>query len=504
MLLLALCALCALLGVKGSDSSFLRAKEVAAVSPPVVSTHFVLERSLQDLMDADHDHEEGEEGPNSWCACNESSELTCLTDKAAAESYCECHEHDGELEVECQLVDASCHCDGTEIHCSDEADELLASAICECHEGALECIGEEDTEHDHDDESEGSQVGNTVQSGAEGPNSWCHCDGPSELHCSTDKAATESFCECHEHDGAYEVECQEVDSSCHCDGTEIHCSSESDEELAAATCQCQDGELQCIGVDESQEEVSDESKPWGVAIGFALLVNVATLVGLVILIPALVAPTLCTNPKYRMSTATKRFIFNTIIPSFACGALLATTVFLILPEAILLIGGATGLIEGHGDHEGHDHRALQEDAHDSAETQLAWKFGTSLLGGYLIPVILGSIFPHNHEAEEELQYPEGGVESAIPVDRSEMSTVAEGTTELCDKEGCTSLHTTHPEEDADSSDDAEVWDSEVFTVKGSKKGEKNQMSVCISILLIHVDAVLTRTIISLAPITHSR
>lgn len=85
-----------------------------------------------------------------------------------------------------------------------------------------------------------------------------------------------------------------------------------------------------------------------------------------------------------------RWFLYTLIPSFAAGALLATTVFLLLPESILLIGNATGAAE-------HDHRRHLEE--DNAESQLAWKFGASFLGGFLIPVIMGSIFPHSHEDE---------------------------------------------------------------------------------------------------------
>jgi zinc transporter ZupT len=85
-----------------------------------------------------------------------------------------------------------------------------------------------------------------------------------------------------------------------------------------------------------------------------------------------------------------RWFLYTLIPSFAAGALLATTVFLLLPESILLIANATGAAE-------HDHRRHLEE--ENGEGQLAWKFGASFLGGFLIPIIVGSIFPHAHEDE---------------------------------------------------------------------------------------------------------
>lgn len=203
-----------------------------------------------------------------------------------------------------------------------------------------------------------------------------------------------------------------------------------------------------------------ESKPWGQAIGFALLVNLATLIGLLVLIPTIMAGAFCSKWKQPSQARSERlhYVLSNVIPSFACGALLATTVFLILPEAILLIASATGLME-------HDHRRqLQDEAHDSAETQLAWKFGASLLGGYLIPVILGSVFPHAHEADVVPECPvckdnnagEDPVAAHVPVvvDKGEMSTTA-GTTQFCDKEGCSSLHSEHPIEEGGEDDDEE-------------------------------------------------
>jgi zinc transporter ZupT len=75
---------------------------------------------------------------------------------------------------------------------------------------------------------------------------------------------------------------------------------------------------------------------------------------------------------------------------FACGALLATTFFLILPESLALIQ-ADFLGDGH---DGHNHRELQEEDDHSGEGAATWRFGTAILGGFLIPVVSHVLFPH--------------------------------------------------------------------------------------------------------------
>jgi len=281
-----------------AEPSYLRAKEIMAASPPVVSTHFVLERSLQDTDVTNEEHEEGEEG---------------------------------------------------EEHHDDEEEEH------------------------HDDEE--------------------HYEGDG-----------------HDHEN---------------------------EEFTTTTV-------------SSSSASSFSEKPWGQAIGFSLLVNIATLTGLLVLIPTLLAGAFCsqwTRPTKENSERT-HYILHIIIPSFACGALLATTVFLLLPEAMLLMATATGAFD-HGNHR--RRRDLQGEV-ENGESVLAWKFGTSLLGGYLIPVILGSIFPHEHQ-EDVPECPvceernKNAVQVAVVVDKSEMSTEAGATTRFCAEDGCCSLHSEHPHEE---------------------------------------------------------
>ena len=82
---------------------------------------------------------------------------------------------------------------------------------------------------------------------------------------------------------------------------------------------------------------------------------------------------------------------------------MATAVFLIIPEAVHLIGGGHS---DHDEHEGHGHRIL-EDAHDheeghedNAEGIASAKFGCGFLGGLLLPILL-SIFFHFDQKEDD-------------------------------------------------------------------------------------------------------
>ena len=71
---------------------------------------------------------------------------------------------------------------------------------------------------------------------------------------------------------------------------------------------------------------------------------------------------------------------------------MATTFFLLLPEALHLIESEFG-----GD--GHDHRRLV-DGEVNAETATAWRWGTSIMGGFLIPIVLNTFFPHDHSHDQ--------------------------------------------------------------------------------------------------------
>jgi zinc transporter ZupT len=149
--------------------------------------------------------------------------------------------------------------------------------------------------------------------------------------------------------------------------------------------------------------------PWGTVIGACLLVNLITLIGVIFLVPVLTSAirrkTLGGDLKKMASSSNYIFIvdeqkqrlFNIFITSFACGALLATTVFLIIPEAILLVNDPG---EGEDTHEDHEDRMLQEDGGDSPaghdDVDKNWVFGTSAMAGFLFPMFLASFIPHHH------------------------------------------------------------------------------------------------------------
>lgn len=79
-----------------------------------------------------------------------------------------------------------------------------------------------------------------------------------------------------------------------------------------------------------------------------------------------------------------------IIPSFACGALTATSVFLLIPESIHMLSESGGG-DAHNDHR----RRLE-----NSEADVAWKFGVSVLGGYFIPFIFSGLFPHRPSTDD--------------------------------------------------------------------------------------------------------
>eukprot|EP00536_Pseudo-nitzschia_multiseries_P004911 jgi/Psemu1/302961/fgenesh1_kg.87_\ len=82
---------------------------------------------------------------------------------------------------------------------------------------------------------------------------------------------------------------------------------------------------------------------------------------------------------------------------FACGAILATTFFLLFPESFHIINNE---LNGGGGHD--DHRLLAEDDHEDHdehgenEAAATWRWGSSIMGGFWIPLVLHGFFPHEH------------------------------------------------------------------------------------------------------------
>ena len=128
-------------------------------------------------------------------------------------------------------------------------------------------------------------------------------------------------------------------------------------------------------------------KPWAEVIGSTLLVNVTTLAGLISLIP----------------TFAKAGRFDRLakigIPSFAGGALIATSLFLIFPESFELLD--TFYSNEHSDEnlDGHDEESGGHD--DNKMVKISLQFGFSFLAGFLLPTLLGIAFHKSTSSDEQ-------------------------------------------------------------------------------------------------------
>jgi zinc transporter ZupT len=242
-----------------------------------------------------------------------------------------------------------------------------------------------------DDRQEQEDEGQDYADGADAP-FGCHCDG-FDIHCDSYPPA-EGICECREynHDGmvGFEVHCADVDESCHCEADELHCST-SAQELVADTlmCHCHEGVLECdtaavsSASETNQSQNNDSDKPWTEVIVSTFLVNLSSLAGIFVVVGQWLNKVFC---KAKASPRTVTQWRGTIFPMFACGAIMGTVFFMILPEALHLIEEEFG--EGEEDH---DHRLLRE---QNPHAQVSWRWGTSIIGGFLIPVFTHALFPH--------------------------------------------------------------------------------------------------------------
>jgi len=144
-------------------------------------------------------------------------------------------------------------------------------------------------------------------------------------------------------------------------------------------------------------EEETTGKPWGPVIGASLLVNVATLVGVLFF---------CSCERSRGNSQTQPGNSKDImIPSFAAGALFATAFFLTLPESISQI--QMSVMEGieaehaHAEEEGHTeeeggHAEEEEDHTGEMLVPVTWRFAAAVVGGFLLPLLFNIIFPHIH------------------------------------------------------------------------------------------------------------
>ena len=156
-----------------------------------------------------------------------------------------------------------------------------------------------------------------------------------------------------------------------------------------------------IIIEEPPREV-----PWRSIIGASFVVQLVTLSGLGVIAAGFAHRQLTGRNDGPVHIVGRQWT-HSIIPSFAAGALIATVVFLLIPEALVLLSSSSS--GGHDEHEeddhsGHNHRWLEgDDDHDdhSDEAGPAWKFGVAFLCGFLFPVMLGIFFPtlENHHAD---------------------------------------------------------------------------------------------------------
>jgi zinc transporter ZupT len=137
-------------------------------------------------------------------------------------------------------------------------------------------------------------------------------------------------------------------------------------------------------------------KPWGPLIGAALCVQMVTLTGLILAaLTKLYASRHKNDPALQASL---QMLNHVLIPSFAAGALLATASFLIIPESLHLL---EKVVAEHHEEEmstsmnGTEGVAEEEHHEDEDETHL-WKFGASILAGFLMPILVGMVFPDGH------------------------------------------------------------------------------------------------------------
>lgn len=164
--------------------------------------------------------------------------------------------------------------------------------------------------------------------------------------------------------------------------------------------------------DHHDEDHADEGKPWGLVIGYTILVNLVTLVGVVFLIPATYrwfqSKFSSSPPVPPPSSRGTRSIIDVVIPSFASGALLATAFYIVIPEALHLIQKAVNAAskDDHADHrllegdeEGHEEEGHEEHAGE-IPTGAVFRFSTAVLGGFCLPLVLDIIFPRHADADE--------------------------------------------------------------------------------------------------------
>lgn len=192
---------------------------------------------------------------------------------------------------------------------------------------------------------------------------------------------------------------------------------------------------------DEEDHDNDNKKKWGEVIGLTLLVNLATLSGVLFFIPVLSrksrawVKSICWSDavpspvlaKPEDSSARTLHLLDLIIPAFASGALIATAVFLVIPEAIMLIN--VSLAAEHDEHDEHvrmlfNETIEEEEEHtDEISPDAIWRFGASLLGGFLLPLLIEAIAAtFRHKDGDDCKDPNNDfhddIEGAAKIDRT--------------------------------------------------------------------------------------
>ena len=172
------------------------------------------------------------------------------------------------------------------------------------------------------------------------------------------------------------------------------------------------GTIDTVRYLEGKEENNHrrKTKPFFHALLATLIVNVITMVGVLSLIPVLLskrwscfksafwvannhihAPNEATQLYWNVgksvinrvdNTNTATLLSDIFVPSYVCGTILSTTLFLVIPEAILFIQRGTS-------------------SDDKGEIEIMpgtiAAFGAAVMAGYMLPLLLGAIFPRSPE-----------------------------------------------------------------------------------------------------------
>lgn len=151
-----------------------------------------------------------------------------------------------------------------------------------------------------------------------------------------------------------------------------------------------------LQVNDNDDGFHDDhnDKPWLDVLAASAIVQLATFAGILL--------SLCMGRQHALPSLSR--LHQQIIPSFAAGTLVATAVFLLIPESMALLQ-ASVLEDSHADDgvgdsdalredDDHTRRFLQEEEHHEEEdTSYIWKFGSALIAGLLFPILLGALFP---------------------------------------------------------------------------------------------------------------